>query len=480
MKINDDLQKELSLQNLRSLQENQEDTVSSENQKASFLKCIVLILGTALMFGNNYSFDNPQALQSQLIEQLDITISQFNLLYSGFAFPNIFLTLVGGVITNILGVRTALIGFGLAIVIAQLIISFGGLYQNFWVMLIGRIIFGTASENLLIAQTTIIGKWFRGKELSTAIGYVMAIPEFACGLNSFITPIIYNSFGHLAYPLFFSAFLCFLSFICGVALCILDKKNDQKQLELNQEVHTNDKVSFSDIKNFTPTFWTLIIVCALQIGSYTPFLDNANDFLQQKFEFTYLQSGRLLTLTYLAASILSPLIGPYVDQVGKRRLFILATCVSYILTHFLFGIMKSNHEGNPNYVSIIPLILLGLSYSMYCCIIIPTVQYAVPQRVVGTAFGFVGMFTNTAMTLFPLVAAQLVQNSLDAEQGYSFVGYFYCGISIIGLGFTISLYYFDTQHSSVLDFVNPESPNTEEQEMLKSQQQGQKEKLIEI
>ncbi|CAK88430.1 unnamed protein product (macronuclear) [Paramecium tetraurelia] len=70
---------------------------------------------------------------------------------------------------------------------------------------------------------------------------------------------------------------------------------------------------------------------------------------------------------------------------------------------------------------------------MYCCIIIPTVQYAVSQRVVGTAFHFVGMFTNTAMTLFPLVAAQLAQNSVDAQQGYSLVGYFYCGISIIGL-----------------------------------------------
>ena len=54
----------------------------------------------------------------------------------------------------------------------------------------------------------------------------MAIPEFACGMNSFITPIIYNSFGHLAYPLFFSAILCILSFICGIILCILDKKND--------------------------------------------------------------------------------------------------------------------------------------------------------------------------------------------------------------------------------------------------------------
>jgi hypothetical protein len=48
------------------------------------------------MFGNNYSFDNPQALQVQIEEELNISIGQFNLLYTVFSLPNIFLTLIGG------------------------------------------------------------------------------------------------------------------------------------------------------------------------------------------------------------------------------------------------------------------------------------------------------------------------------------------------------------------------------------------------
>ncbi|CAD8095190.1 unnamed protein product [Paramecium sonneborni] len=107
-------------------------------------------------------------------------------------------------------------------------------------------------------------------------------------------------------------------------------------------------------------------------------------------------------------------------------------------------------------------------------IIIPTVQYAVPQRLVGTAFGFVGMFTNTAMTLFPLVAAKIVENSINQEQGYSFVA------SIVGLLFTISLYYLDTQNSIILDFINPESNTQTEQEILKSMECSYEEKMIEI
>ena len=45
--------------------------------------------------------------------------------------------------------------------------ALGGAIKIFWIMLCGRVLFGCASENLVIAQAAIIGKWFRGKELST-------------------------------------------------------------------------------------------------------------------------------------------------------------------------------------------------------------------------------------------------------------------------------------------------------------------------
>lgn len=41
--------------------------------------------------------------------------------------------------------------FSAIVVIAQTIIAFGGLFKNFWIILGGRIIFGSASESLLIA-----------------------------------------------------------------------------------------------------------------------------------------------------------------------------------------------------------------------------------------------------------------------------------------------------------------------------------------
>lgn len=108
-----------------------------------------------------------------------------------------------------------------------MIVALGGLVKNFPLMLFGRILFGLASENLLITQTAFIGKWFKGNELCSAVGFIMTLPELASAANSFITPYLYDLSDRIIYPLFFSVGLCFFSFICGITLFFIDKINDE-------------------------------------------------------------------------------------------------------------------------------------------------------------------------------------------------------------------------------------------------------------
>jgi MFS family permease len=81
----------------------------------------------------------------------------------------------------------------------------------------------------------------------------------------------------------------------------------------------------------------------------------------------------ILTSFIRFLAISSPFLGPYVDRIGKRRLLIIITCIIFSITHFLLGFMKAGHEGEPNYFSLIPLVMLGSCYSMYCCILIPSI-----------------------------------------------------------------------------------------------------------
>lgn len=83
----------------------------------------------------------------------------------------------------------------------------------------------------------------------------------------------------------------------------------------------------------------------------------------------------------------------------------------FAITQFMFGFMESGEAGEPNWYSAIPLVGLGCSYAMYSCVLIPSVQYVVEQRVMGTAFGLLGMFESVALAFFPMLTGYLVETS---------------------------------------------------------------------
>lgn len=146
----------------------------------------------------------------------------------------------------------------------------------------------------------------------------------------------------------------------------------------------------------------------------------------------------------------------------------LLTTFLFSATHLTFGLMGSGEGEEANWFATIPLIFLGSSYALYSCVMIPSIQYIVPEKIVGTAFGLLGMFESVALAFFPILAGYIVEISDTPEEGYSMVGFFFSGISMMGILFTLSLYFFDKKGSLILDFVNPVEPSSLERMMMKT------------
>jgi MFS family permease len=98
-----------------------------------------------VVFGNQYAFNNPQALETSMENDLHIGETQFQLLYTIFAFPNIFTTFVIGFLIDFLGVRIGIMSLQAGVVIFQLVIAIGGYSYSYTTILIGRMLFGMAS-----------------------------------------------------------------------------------------------------------------------------------------------------------------------------------------------------------------------------------------------------------------------------------------------------------------------------------------------
>lgn len=91
------------------------------------------------------------------------------MLYALYAFPNVVIPLIGGIIIDKYGARIALMLSAMFCVLGQIIWGFGGYENTFFVMLMGRVVFGIGGEVLHASQNTLISNWFKASELSVDI-----------------------------------------------------------------------------------------------------------------------------------------------------------------------------------------------------------------------------------------------------------------------------------------------------------------------
>ena len=172
-----------------------------------------------------------QSLEVPIVEELQITQTQFNLFYTVFALPNIVTALFIGVLVDIVGVRLMFFLMCLFVGIFQAMVTIGIYFQSYETILIGRMLFGTASESLITAQLSFVTFWFAGQELSFAMGVSLTAPELGDALNSFLSPMIHAYFGSLMPAFYFSLVICLLSIVSVIFAIILDRRADIVNLQ---------------------------------------------------------------------------------------------------------------------------------------------------------------------------------------------------------------------------------------------------------
>lgn len=66
----------------------------------------------------------------------------------------------GGLIIDVIGVRKGIFIFTLFPILGQGLIVWSSLVKNFELMMFGRVILGFGGDTILVAQATMISKWF--------------------------------------------------------------------------------------------------------------------------------------------------------------------------------------------------------------------------------------------------------------------------------------------------------------------------------
>ena len=383
---------------------------NTPNPRDSFLRWIVLIFASFLVFGNDYCYDIPQALENPLKEQLGIDEVKYNLLYSLYSLPNILLPFIGGYILDYFGIKFGVLLYNFLIITGQALFTFGSYTHNYPLLIAGRVLFGTGAESLNVAQSTIVTMWFKGRELTTALGISLCICRLGSSLNSYLSPMLFSHFGNLGHVSFVGLGFTVMSLICGFVLIGMD----QKYLK-GEKYESSEKIEMSDIKSLNPSFWLMYFNAILCFMSFFPFLNVSNTYLQHRFGLTPTTAGTLLVIPYSVAGMLTPILGILVDRVGKKASLLVVTCLILSLNHFYLVFLP---DSNGSDQAILPLVIFGVFFAMYTSLLIPCVSVIAEEKVLGSAMGIVYSGQNTGLTIGPLIVGWILRDETKLTTEY--------------------------------------------------------------
>ena len=284
-----------------------------KREPTKIFRWLILLFVSFAMFGNYYVYDSISPLADLLSRQLHFSDSDIGLLNAIYSVPNVFMVLIGGIIIDKIGTRVSTFIFAtLCFIGAGLTASAGSLT----VMAAGRLVFGIGAESLIVAVTTIMGKWFKGKELSFAFGLNLTLARLGsfAALNS-------PSWGKAFYnnwqtPLFVATAIATISIVSVVVYWGMDVYATKKFIL--REPAKQDEIHFKEIFSFSKSYWFVVLLCVTFYSAIFPFQTFAVKFFMEVHGTTREFGGFLSSMLTLSAMILTPLFGLFVDYHGKR------------------------------------------------------------------------------------------------------------------------------------------------------------------
>jgi len=438
--------------------------LSLKPQPSSFLRWSALLLISLAMMGNYYIYDSISPLADLLKTQLGFSDSNIGLLNAIYSFPNIIMVLIGGLLIDRIGTKTSVLIFTALIMMGSIVTAITG---NIWMMSAGRLIFGLGAESMIVAITTIIARWFRGKELSFAFGLNLTVAR----LGSFLA-LNSPSWGKSLYeywqsPLWITVAGGVFAFICIGVYFFLDiyasknynlpKEGEQDAILLSDILRIKERtrwflfagislvviiltivspdnwaiylialivamlVLFLKAKSFSTSFWYITALCVTFYSAMFPFQTFAIKFFQEAHGTSREVGGNLSSILTLAAMIFTPLFGLLADKIGKRSLLMmfgsLLIIPVYLMMAYQFGKPEVMNESDFINITIsffdidaaipiyliLPMAMMGIAFSLIPAVMWPSVAIIVDSSKLGTAYGLMTMIQNIGLFGFNLL-----------------------------------------------------------------------------
>jgi len=433
----------------------------------------VLVFVSLAMAGNYYIYDSINALERIFIDHLGFSATAFGWLNASYSVAAVATLLVGGIIIDRIGTKKSILAFAIICFLGASITASRGSVP---VMIAGRTVLGLGAESMIVAVTTALAKWFKGKELSFAFGINLTIARLASvaadnsptWANRAFYPDGPGGQPSWQNPLLIAVGAGLFAIICSVIYWLFESRAESRY-QLGQ-AGSVDRIEFGEtfrvrglrlseaflkilrglkeLFGFNKSYWLVVGLCFTFYSAIFPFRTFAIDLFTNKIlsahggahvaesvrVLSLKLAGRLNSLLPLSAMIATPLFGLLVDKVGKRALFMMFGSLLLMPVYLMIAYSP---------VSLyVPVSMMGIAFSLIPAVMWPSVAYIVDQSRLGTAYALMTLIQQIGFFLLNLLIGKANDYShagLSNPGGYALGLWIFSILGFIGLALSILL-----------------------------------------
>jgi len=374
---------------------------------------IILAFVSLLTLGCYFAYDIIGGIADSLMKSMGAKESEVGSMYTMYSVAAILAVFISGFLIDRLGTRKASMIFSTLVFIGAAIVAFA---PSLTILYVGRFIFGAGSEPLVVVQSAILARWFKGKELALSFGISLTVSRIGTLFALNTGEVIAGHFGGPRYALIAAMLVCLLSLMANVVYILLDRRGEKL---LGLKDGSSDKIELGKIKLFKPTFWYITIMCLTFYSAIFPFTALSLKFFGEKwgippvsaesgsflykvfsnFIHMFSTTGGISSIIIFASMVLAPFAGKMVDKIGKRATLMVFGSLLMIPSHLVLGIT--------HFYPVVPMIVLGAAFVLVPAAMWPSVPLVVEKERVGTAFGVMTAIQNIGLALFPMLNGKL-------------------------------------------------------------------------
>lgn len=409
-----------------------------------------LLLVSLAMFGNYYAYDALNPVVDLLRSQRGLDYGQVGMLSTAYNVAALLVLLLGGYAIDRWGTRRAIPVFAAICVAAAALTAAAPNYET---LVAGRFLLGMGAEPLIVAATTVLAKWFSGRELGFAFGVNLSISRLGSASTDWSTSFAEPLYANWQDPLWLATGVAAV----GLAAALLYSRMEGRAASPSgsERATAAARLSFRELYSFGRAYWYIVALCVVFYAAVFPFRTFAIDYFQQAHGVGRDAAGLLSSLLPMAAIIATPLFGLWADRSGKRALFmVVGTAVMLPLFLAATYLPPGPLVGLPFTDVAVPLTLLavmlalGVVFSLIPAVMWPAVAYIVEQKRLGSAYSLMTFCQQIGWAVVPLAIGALNDGFQAGPQntaGYAPGMWFYTALAAVGLWFAWRLWRLDAR-----------------------------------